>query len=262
MSLINCPECNKEISDKVKVCPNCGYPLEENNSVRQEENITTNKKPFKKRFVIIPILLLIICITGGTIYYLNVLQPQNTYKEAMNLLDDGKYDNASVLLNKIKSYKDVATLKEEIKYESMVYQCVTTIKQLLKNPDSFIIHEVVFYQGIKKDTSDDLKTAIADFDKYTKISPACIMRYGAENGFGGNNSSYAVFMYDEKNKSYIFYGSCDTLEISDIDDEDDKKSCQLINIYKDNFNIVGQIDLARIEKILKNDAYSTIKIIE
>ena len=27
MSLISCPECNKEISDKAWACPNCGYPI-------------------------------------------------------------------------------------------------------------------------------------------------------------------------------------------------------------------------------------------
>lgn len=27
MPLINCPECNKRISDKVYSCPNCGYPI-------------------------------------------------------------------------------------------------------------------------------------------------------------------------------------------------------------------------------------------
>ena len=27
MALINCPECNKEISDKAKSCPNCGCPI-------------------------------------------------------------------------------------------------------------------------------------------------------------------------------------------------------------------------------------------
>lgn len=27
MALINCPECNKEISDKAKSCPNCGVPI-------------------------------------------------------------------------------------------------------------------------------------------------------------------------------------------------------------------------------------------
>ena len=27
MALINCPECNKEISDKSEICINCGYKL-------------------------------------------------------------------------------------------------------------------------------------------------------------------------------------------------------------------------------------------
>lgn len=30
MSLINCPECNKQISDKAKSCPNCGCPINNN----------------------------------------------------------------------------------------------------------------------------------------------------------------------------------------------------------------------------------------
>ena len=29
MSLIKCSECGKEISDKAKVCPNCGAPIKE-----------------------------------------------------------------------------------------------------------------------------------------------------------------------------------------------------------------------------------------
>lgn len=28
MALINCPECNKQISDKAEMCPNCGFKLE------------------------------------------------------------------------------------------------------------------------------------------------------------------------------------------------------------------------------------------
>lgn len=31
MSLINCPECGKEVSDKAESCPNCGYPISKNN---------------------------------------------------------------------------------------------------------------------------------------------------------------------------------------------------------------------------------------
>lgn len=31
MSLIKCPECGKEISDKATICPNCGYPITNTN---------------------------------------------------------------------------------------------------------------------------------------------------------------------------------------------------------------------------------------
>lgn len=31
MALIKCPECNREISDKSKVCIHCGYPLDDKN---------------------------------------------------------------------------------------------------------------------------------------------------------------------------------------------------------------------------------------
>lgn len=27
MALINCPECNKEVSDKAEICPHCGYKI-------------------------------------------------------------------------------------------------------------------------------------------------------------------------------------------------------------------------------------------
>lgn len=39
MALISCPECLKEISDKAKNCPNCGYPLEERANVVESERI-------------------------------------------------------------------------------------------------------------------------------------------------------------------------------------------------------------------------------
>lgn len=33
MALINCSECGKEISDKAKTCPNCGYKLKRIKSI-------------------------------------------------------------------------------------------------------------------------------------------------------------------------------------------------------------------------------------
>ena len=36
MALITCPECGKEISDKAKVCPNCGAPTP--SAIKKKEN--------------------------------------------------------------------------------------------------------------------------------------------------------------------------------------------------------------------------------
>ena len=58
MALIKCPECNKEISDKSKVCVHCGYPINNKNetciingiiydlSFMLDESIST---PFKSK---------------------------------------------------------------------------------------------------------------------------------------------------------------------------------------------------------------------
>lgn len=44
MSLIICPECGKEFSDKAAACPNCGYPInhEDTNEKNIKETIVEN----------------------------------------------------------------------------------------------------------------------------------------------------------------------------------------------------------------------------
>jgi hypothetical protein len=41
MALTNCPECNKEISDKANSCPGCGFPINEKNNlvIKEKEEI-------------------------------------------------------------------------------------------------------------------------------------------------------------------------------------------------------------------------------
>lgn len=61
MALVNCPECNKEVSEKARVCPNCGYPLLKNR-VKLSEN---RKKMFSKKTkigIIITITAILTCI--------------------------------------------------------------------------------------------------------------------------------------------------------------------------------------------------------
>lgn len=56
MAIINCPECNKEISDKSKTCVNCGYPL-------RDRNRMYDKVPKKIKLSSLGIVVLTVVIT-------------------------------------------------------------------------------------------------------------------------------------------------------------------------------------------------------
>lgn len=81
MALIKCPECNKEISNTAKKCPNCGYSL----STKSIKNILV---PFS-------IILIVLLIIGCFILY-NHSQPIYQYKkQAISILTEYKNNTIS-----------------------------------------------------------------------------------------------------------------------------------------------------------------------
>ena len=65
MTLIKCKECNKEISDKAKSCPHCGFPIEETQNIENTNNVIMQnnliKIPInKEKCSIISIILFIL----------------------------------------------------------------------------------------------------------------------------------------------------------------------------------------------------------
>lgn len=74
MALIKCPECEREISDKANVCPNCGCPIEKVNGDTQKVEITgvKIKNPARvKKYIIISVVVVLIsaliAVIGSTI---------------------------------------------------------------------------------------------------------------------------------------------------------------------------------------------------
>lgn len=75
MALVSCPECGREISDKVSACPHCGYPLAEDSQVQpapqQVELASVNlgpKDPAVKKKVLIGgafVVVIIVAIIGA-----------------------------------------------------------------------------------------------------------------------------------------------------------------------------------------------------
>jgi len=73
MALIYCPECNKEISDKAKSCPRCGYPISGRSAVMQQAQGYASQCIITTREIAsectakdaIGCLSLIVCISGS-----------------------------------------------------------------------------------------------------------------------------------------------------------------------------------------------------
>lgn len=96
MALINCPECSKEISDKVKSCSYCGYPFDET-SIQNEEakpqqveltgvRISCGKRKKNVLFVILGIVLVVATFLG--IKMRNEHIAQLAYQEQFNTYID------------------------------------------------------------------------------------------------------------------------------------------------------------------------------
>lgn len=61
MALINCPECNKEISDTARICPNCGYKIHKRKCIFGILNNTAI-------FICCIVLDIIISVIGTSLY--------------------------------------------------------------------------------------------------------------------------------------------------------------------------------------------------
>lgn len=102
MSLINCPECKKTISDKAPSCPHCGIPLfKVKNNVKKKRNI--------------PLLLAILLTIFVAYYYYNKIIP-NPLRENILNTENNKYSVENVRIS--KDYSNAWALKGSIRNNS------------------------------------------------------------------------------------------------------------------------------------------------
>lgn len=122
MSLIKCPECGKEISDKAGVCPNCGCPIDnmdEKNVNETEENsegITDKGKKSSKKGLIIFVSVIMLAVLGGIVYYASTADARD-YKKANELYADKKYEEALAIYSELGEYEDSQKLVAECEKE-------------------------------------------------------------------------------------------------------------------------------------------------
>ena len=93
MSLMNCPECGKEVYDQAFICPNCGFPLQtssinENNKLSSQNSYSKKNKTIKKYHIII--VLIIVIITPLAI--ICIKNYKNKREKRKKYIDEIKYD--------------------------------------------------------------------------------------------------------------------------------------------------------------------------
>ncbi len=117
MALINCPECGREISNRVKACPHCGYPFEATEQEASKPETPPTKPSFmpKKRAAIIigASVLGLALLIGGGIFIKKSVDQGTAYKEAQALFTEGKYGNAQEAFLALGEYKDSTARAEE-----------------------------------------------------------------------------------------------------------------------------------------------------
>lgn len=92
MSLINCSECNCEISDKAKVCPKCGCPLE----MKKNKNLKPN---FNIKKTIIFLIMIIICILIIYIFCFRKLSTSEIAKLSESIVTLYVYDENDEIIS-------------------------------------------------------------------------------------------------------------------------------------------------------------------
>lgn len=104
MALIKCPECNKEISDTTKRCPNCGYKFHIKNR--------------KIIYTIISIVVVCIIIISSLILYIHSTSIYQYKTQAISILTN--YRNNTISSKEAKEQLDnlYAKVNDEKKQDS------------------------------------------------------------------------------------------------------------------------------------------------
>ena len=180
----------------------------------------------------------------------SAVNKEKRYTEAAALLETGKYAEGKNLLDKLRGFNDVDTIQEQIKHESIACNCIKELKDYL-NPDSLTLHEINFYleAGAKEGSF-----------------PVCVMYVSGQNVLGDNSTIYAAFTNYDKDKKYLLYATTHTLNLEDLDRESDDydnnlNAVEFIKRLAETGKEVGSVNIDRLGTVIRNGAYSAVKII-
>lgn len=164
MALIQCPECGKEISDKVTNCPHCGYPFTEQpaqSATPQPVEVTginfsaKNTQKYRTILIGIFVLALLIAIVAISI----MAQRSRNAERARNEYIDNLTSIRNTMLSGAADAEKLCTLTHDVWYNTIYEEFDFDTDQFTRNGT-----------GFNDDFNDSLSALYSDESTKTAIS--------------------------------------------------------------------------------------------
>ncbi len=148
MALINCPECSKEISDKVKSCPNCGFPFDDALSQNEETKpqqveltgvkISGGKHKKTALFIILSIAIIATIFLG--IKKHNEKKAQLAYQEEFNRYIDNLNTAQILMLSGGSDAEGLCNLTGKVWYNA-IYEKKDSTTDKYTRPSGYFVSD-------------------------------------------------------------------------------------------------------------------------
>lgn len=205
MSLIKCPECGKEISDKALACPYCGYPIEKKEISNNKKTVFSPKKCFENKKLLIGIAVLSIAIVYIIVCNMVYRNPYKSYMAYIGKNCDAlpdEFQKTEVLDGNWLAVKELR--KDEVEFANvkgkMQYMYSEYESEVL-NIKPYEIHTMIWepeYTSINASTvekeKDILEKFFGRYDKKTEVD-------NSASGYSYKDDDFLVVNYIWKNKS-------------------------------------------------------------
>jgi len=193
-----CGKCGAELQDGQEFCPKCGQKaglavdagvssaISQFNAGVNKTNEAKKKKPVK--MIIAAVAALAVIIVG-------VLLAPKIFVSVEDLCAQGDY---------IKAYEKASGAeKEEVLAENVIAYLSEESSDNLKDPNSFNLREGYYYAWKNEDGT---------------FGQQAVLYMSGNNSYGAAVSNYWVWVYDNDDEEWGYWGSFDTTEFEDDDE--------------------------------------------
>lgn len=230
MSLIKCPECGKEISDKAATCPNCGHPI--------QSKINKHPKWVIVLAAICGIIALFVCISA----FLDLKKAGSVGKA--NKETDASFDSkAEITETDISSESKTEITEAKETQQPKVPFTPSPDEELSALPDQNGLISSVVIAAKNIGVTDFVKTELGNYEKsdiVIKLSAKCETETGAELIIDSMYiTKWHTFSIIDYNTGNYYFVEGDT---SDYVDLYDYKTGKLISEKTKDFEDYGAVE--------------------